>query len=305
MAAISTTLLTLLGAGDHLLAQDCLYGGTHDFITRDFPALGLKVDFIDADAPASWQSKLRPETRAIYVETMSNPLLQVGDLEAVVAFARSHGLVSIVDNTFASPVNFRPPEHGFDLSLHSCTKYMNGHDDIVAGAVLGRATLVEKVNRKLGHLGGSLDPHAAFLLHRGMKTLSLRVHQQNQSALSIARMLEQHAAVARVNYPGLESHPRHERARRLFGGFGGMVSFELAGGTVAASRLLERVELPISAPSLGGVESLITRPATTSHSGLSREDRARLGIGDGLVRLSVGIETTDDLLADLEQALRA
>src|SRR5438552_3927560 len=252
MAAISTTLLTLLGAGDHLLAQDCLYGGTHDFITRDFPALGLKVDFIDADTPASWQSNLRPETRAIYVETMSNPLLQVGDLEAIVAFARSHGLVSIVDNTFASPVNFRPPEHGFDLSLHSCTKYMNGHDDIVAGAVIGRGALVEKITHKLGHLGGSLDPHAAFLLHRGMKTLAVRVRQQNQSASAIARFLEGHPAVARVNYPGLESHPRNDRARRLFEGFGGMLSFELRDGARAAERVLERLELPISAPSLGG-----------------------------------------------------
>jgi len=161
------------------------------------------------------------------------------------------------------------------------------------------------VRHKLGHLGGSLDPHAAFLLHRGMKTLAVRVRQQNASALAIAGWLERHPAVVRVNYPGLESHPRHERARKLFAGFGGMLSFELAGGTAAAERLLERVELPISAPSLGGVESLITRPATTSHSGLSREDRARLGITDGLVRLSVGIETTEDLVADLEQALGA
>ena len=304
MAAVSTALLAVLRAGDHLLAQDCLYGGTHDFITRDFPALGLSVDFIDADDPDSWRGKLRPETKAIYVESMTNPLLGVGDLESVARFAREHRIVSMIDNTFASPVNFRPLEHGFDLSLHSCTKYMNGHDDIVAGAVIGKATLVEKVSHKLSHLGGSLDPHAAFLLHRGMKTLAIRVRQQNESALAIARMLERHPAVSRVNYPGLESHPGHERARALFAGFGGMLSFELAGGTEAAVRLVERVRLPISAPSLGGVESLITRPATTSHSGLSREDRAKLGIGDGLVRLSVGIETTADLVADLEQALR-
>ncbi|MBI2962726.1 MAG: aminotransferase class I/II-fold pyridoxal phosphate-dependent enzyme [Deltaproteobacteria bacterium] len=304
MAAISTTLLALLSAGDHLLAQDCLYGGTHDFITRDFPALGLAVDFIDADDPPSWPSKLRRETRAIYVETMSNPLLGVGDLEAAVAFARRHGLVSIIDNTFASPVNFRPPQRGFDLSIHSCTKYMNGHDDIVAGAVIGRADLVKKVTHKLAHLGGSLDPHAAFLLHRGVKTLAVRVRQQNASALEIARFLECHPAVSRVNYPGLESHPRHDRARDLFDGFGGMLSFELRGGLEAAERLLDRLELPICAPSLGGVESLITRPATTSHSGLSRQDRQRLGIADGLVRLSVGIEASGDLIADLGQALR-
>jgi cystathionine beta-lyase/cystathionine gamma-synthase len=302
MAAISTTMLTVLGAGGHLLAQNCLYGGTHNFITDDFPALGLTVDFIDADAPGTWEKKLRPETRAIYVETMSNPLLEIADLEAVVAFARGHRLISIIDNTFASPVNFRPAEHGFDLSLHSCTKYMNGHDDIVAGAVIGSGALVQDITRKLGHLGGSLDPHAAFLLHRGMKTLAVRVRHQNQSALEIARHLERHPAMSRVNYPGLESHPRHQRARRLFAGFGGMLSFELASGR-SAQAVIDRLELPISAPSLGGVETLITRPATTSHSGMSPEDRRRLGIGDDLIRLSVGIEATEDLIADLRQAL--
>jgi cystathionine beta-lyase/cystathionine gamma-synthase len=304
MAAISTTLLALLSAGDHLLAQDCLYGGTHDFITRDLPAFGVEVDFVDADDPRTWRQKLRKNTRAVYVETMSNPLLQVGDLVGAARFAADHGLVSIVDNTFASPVNFRPPEHGFDLSIHSCTKYLNGHDDIVAGGVIGRAGLVKKVTHKLGHLGGSLDPHAAFLLHRGLKTLALRVRQQNQSALAIAEFLERHPAVGSVNYPGLESHPRHERARRLFGGFGGMLSFELRGGVEAAQRLLDRVELPISAPSLGGVESLITLPAKTSHSGLTAEERRRLGIADGLVRLSVGIEAAEDLIDDLDRALR-
>src|SRR2546425_7936995 len=246
MAAISTTLLTLLANGDHLLAQDCLYGGTHDFVTKDLERFGISYDFIDGNDPDSWEGKLRPRTRAVYVETISNPLMGVPDLEAVVEFARSHKLVSVIDNTFASPVNFRPPEFGFDLSLHSCTKYMNGHDDIVAGAVIGRGALVEKITHKLGHLGGSLDPHAAFLLHRGMKTLAVRVRQQNQSALAIARFLERHPAVARVNYPGLESHPRHARARQLFEGFGGMLSFELRDGARAAERVLERLELPIS-----------------------------------------------------------
>ncbi len=305
MAAISTALLTMLSAGDHLLAQDCLYGGTHDLLTKDLPAFGIAVDFIDAGAPASWRARLRPNTRAMYVETMTNPLLQVGDLEAVPRFAREHGLVSLIDNTFASPVNFRPPEHGFDLSLHSGTKYLNGHHDIVAGAVIGRRELITRVKHRLDHLGGSLDPHACFLLHRGMKTLALRVRYQNESALAIARFLEGHATVARVNYPGLPGHPAHARARELFDGFGGMLSFELAEGLTAAERLLARVELPIVAPSLGGVESLITRPAESSHAGLSAEERARLGITDGLVRLSVGIERTEDLIADLEQALRA
>ncbi|MEW6208652.1 MAG: PLP-dependent transferase [Acidobacteriota bacterium] len=303
MAAISTALLTVLSSGDHLLAQSCLYGGTHDLLTKDFPSLGISFDFIDADDPTSWKSKLRPNTKAIYVEAMTNPLLEVCDLKAVPAFAREHGLVSLIDNTFASPVNFRPVEHGFDISLHSCTKYLNGHSDIVAGACIGRRDLIEKITHKLNHLGGSLDTHAAFLLQRGIKTLALRVRYQNESALRIAQFLEQHPLVARVNYPGLESHPRHQRARDLFDGFSGMLSFELRGGVEAAEKFIHRVRLPICAPSLGGVESLITRPATTSHSGLSTEAREKLGISDSLIRLSVGIEATDELIEDFEQSL--
>ncbi|TLZ31967.1 MAG: aminotransferase class I/II-fold pyridoxal phosphate-dependent enzyme [Gammaproteobacteria bacterium] len=304
MAAISTTLLTVLSAGDRLLAQSCLYGGTHDLMNRDFATLGMAVDFIDADRRESWQAQLRPTTRAIYVEAMTNPLLQVADLEAVVEFARAHGLISIIDNTFASPVNFRPIEAGFDLSIHSATKYLNGHADIVAGVVSGGAELIERIRHKANHLGGSLDPHAAFLLSRGLKTLALRVRYQNESTLRIARFLEGHPAVECVHYAGLESHPRHARARSLFAGFGGVLSFELEGPASRADEFAARVRLPIVAPSLGGVHTLLTRPATTSHAGLAPEERARLGIGDGLLRLSVGIESTEDLLEDLERALR-
>jgi cystathionine beta-lyase/cystathionine gamma-synthase len=304
MAAISTTLLTVLSAGDHLLVQDCIYGGTHDFITKDFSGFGIEFEFIDLDDPKSWKVKLRPNTKAIYVETMTNPLLQVGDLQAVVKFAREHRIVSLIDNTFASPVNFRPSEWGFDVSLHSCTKYLNGHSDIAAGAVIGRSSLVDRIKHRLDHLGGSLDPHAAFLLHRGMKTLAVRVKYQNESTLKIARFLESHRAVARVNYPGLESHPRHQRARELFEGFGGVLSFELKGGVPAAERFMRHTSLPILAPSLGGVETLITRPATTSHSGMSPVDRQRLGITDSLIRLSVGIEATEEMIEDFDQALK-
>ena len=304
MAAITTTLLTVLSAGDHLLAQDCLYGGTHDFLTQDFAGFGLEFDFINGDDADSWESKLRPNTKAIYVEAMSNPLLQVSDLKAASAFAKEHGLVSIIDNTFPSPMNFRPAEWGFDVSLHSCTKYLNGHSDIVGGACIGRADLIERITHKLNHLGGSMDPHAAFLLHRGMKTLALRVRCQNESALKIAQFLEGHAAIERVNYPGLESHPGHQRARDLFDGFSGMLSFEIKGGVDAAEKFMERAKLPIVAPSLGGVETLVTRPATTSHSGMSREDRNRLGITDSLIRVSVGIEATEEIIEDFDQALR-
>jgi cystathionine beta-lyase/cystathionine gamma-synthase len=305
MAAISTALLSFLSTGDHLLAQSCLYGGTHDFLTRDFQSFGISYDFIDADDPSSWESRVRPETKVVYVETLTNPLLELADLESIAKFARSRGLVSIIDNTFATPVNFRPLEHGFDLSVHSCTKYMNGHSDIVAGAVIGRADLVDRIKHKLDHFGGSLDPHAAFLLHRGVKTLAVRVRHQNASALEIAKFLESRPEVARVNYPGLASHRRHDRAKRLLAGFGGMLSFELKGGVAAAKRFITATTLPIKAPSLGGVETLLTQPALTSHAGMSTEDRRKLGITDGLVRMSVGLEATEDIVEDFEKALGA
>lgn len=303
MAAISTTLLSVLSAGDHVLAQDCLYGGTHSFIAGDLKRFGIGHDFIDADDPDSWKRRLRPRTRAIYVETMTNPTLQVADLDAVAAFGREHGLVSIIDNTFATPINFRPLEHGFDLAVHSCTKYLNGHSDTAAGAVIGGGENVERIRLLLNHLGGSLDPHACFLLHRGLKTLALRVRQQAGSALALAGHLEAHHAVTRVNYPGLESHPQHARARELFDGFGGMLSFELSGGRPAADRFVEKTTIPVFAPSLGGPETLLTFPARTSHASLGPEERARLGITDGLIRVSAGIENTDDLIADFDRAL--
>lgn len=304
MAAISTSLLSILSAGDHLLVQDCLYGGTHDLITKDFPSFGIEVDFVDGDDPVSWQERLKPNTKAFYVETISNPLLQVADLKAVVGFAKEHNIVSLVDNTFASPVNFRPPEWGFDLSLHSCTKYLNGHSDIVAGGVIGRAYLVEKIKHRLDHMGGTLDPHACYLLHRGIKTLAVRMRHQNESALAIANFLEANSTVKKVNYPGLASHPQHGRARELFDGFSGMLSFELEGDVADADRFMQNTTIPIVAPSLGGVETLITRPATTSHAGLSADERRQLGISDNLIRVSVGIESTEDLIEDFTRAMR-
>jgi cystathionine beta-lyase/cystathionine gamma-synthase len=304
MAAISSVLLTLLSEKDHFLAQTGLYGGTHELIANDLTKLGISVDFIDGETPGEWERQIKPETRAIYIETIGNPLMQIPDLEAAAAFAQRHGIISIVDNTFATPINFRPAEWGFDLSLHSCTKYLNGHSDIVAGAVIGKKNLVDAITRKLNHLGGSLDPHACFLLHRGIKTLAVRMKQHNESGLEIARFLEHHPAVRKVNYPGLESHPQHDRALKLFEGFSGMISFELEGDLNAAERFLQKLTLPIIAPSLGGVESLITRPATTSHVGMDPEERMRMGISDNLIRLSVGIESTQDLIRDIEQGLK-
>lgn len=305
MAAITTTLFALLTHGDHVLAQDCLYGGTHDFLVKDFPGLGLSASFFDPERPDTWKQLLAPHTRMIYVEAVSNPLLRVPDLERVVAFAREHGLLAVIDNTFPSPVNFNPAALGFDVVLHSATKYLNGHTDIVAGAVMGSAELVGKVKRKLDHLGGSLDTHACSLLNRGLKTLVLRVRHQNESSLALARWLAKHPAVSHVVHPGLEEHPDHARARKWFRGHGGMLSFELKGGVGATEAMFRRLELPFVAPSLGGVETLITRPSTTSHCGVARETRLSLGITDALVRVSVGVEATEDLMADFAQALRA
>ncbi|HWL85849.1 MAG TPA: PLP-dependent aspartate aminotransferase family protein [Polyangiaceae bacterium] len=304
MAAISTTLLTFLSQGDHLIAHRTLYGGTYDFVTKDLPKLGIETTFVDADDRSAWEKALRPTTRAFYIESFTNPILEVGDFPGVVEFSRAHGLVSIIDNTCATPVNFRPLDLGMDIALHSATKYLNGHSDIVAGAIIGKsAAHVDAIKHKLDHFGGSLDPHACFLLHRGLKTLALRVRYQNESALALARFLEQHPEVTRVHYPGLESHPRHDRARKWFRGCGGLFSFELKGGIAAAERFFKRVELPAIAPSLGGPETLITRPATTSHAGLGPEERARQGISESLVRVSVGLEATEDLIDDFGRAL--
>jgi cystathionine beta-lyase/cystathionine gamma-synthase len=303
MAAISSTLLSLLATGDHVLAHDGLYGGTFDLLTKDLPRLGITCTFVDANRPETWASQVTPRTRVFYVETITNPRVDVVALDQVARFAREHGLTSIIDNTLATPINFRPVEHGFDLVLHSATKYLNGHSDIVAGVVAGRAELVGGVKHKLDHLGGSLDPHACFLLHRGLKTLAVRVRYQNQSALELATYLARNPRVAQVNYPGLERHPSHARARQWFAGMGGVMSFELVGGMPAVEQLFQRLELPICAPSLGGPETLITRPATTSHAGLPADVRHRQGITDGLIRLSVGLESTQDLIDDFAQAL--
>ncbi len=303
MAAIVPSLLVALGRGGHLIAQSTLYGGTHSFVTHDLPDFGLSSTFIDATNPAGWESALRKETKAVYVEALTNPRLEVADLPGIARFAKAHGLVSIIDSTFATPVNLRPIELGFDLVIHSATKYLNGHSDLVAGCVVGRSALIEQVRHKLIHLGGNADPNACFLLQRGVKTLALRMAAQNEGALQVARWLERHPKVAKVHYPGLPSHPQHERAKGLFQGFGGMMSFELEADASQADAFLRRLRLVVHTVSLGGVETLATRPAATSHASLSAEERAKAGIPDGLIRLSVGIEAPADVIADLEQAL--
>ncbi len=283
--------------------MDCLYGGTQGFVTQDLPKLGITHTFIDGNDPDSWGQALQKNTKAIYVETLTNPLLQMPDIEAVAEFSRSNNLVSLIDNTFASPINFRPAEYGLDLVLESATKYLNGHDDIVAGTVAGSTDHVRQIKRKLDHLGGSLDPHACFLLERGLKTLAVRLRYQCQSAARIAKFLSSHAAVQRVLYPGLPDHPQHERAKSLLASFGGMISFEVVGGAEAADRFMRSLKIAALAPSLGGVDTLIVRPAAAVHSGLPKEERDASGISDGLIRLSVGLETTDDLISDFDRGL--
>jgi cystathionine gamma-synthase/cystathionine gamma-lyase/cystathionine beta-lyase len=303
MAAITTALLSVLEAGDHLIAGDSLYGGTLDFITQDAPGLGWSYTFVDPNRPETWEAALTDRTRVFLAETITNPLMRVPRLDEIVAFCRRHGLTSVIDNTFATPVNLRPLSLGFDVVCHSATKYLNGHSDLAAGCVVGSTEVVERVRHKLNHFGGTLDPHAGFLLARGTKTLALRVAAQNANASALAAFLAGYPAVQEVNYAGLASHPDHAHASRLLRGFGGMLSVRLRGGAQAAEAMLAALQLPMNAPSLGGVETLITQPAKTSHAGLRPEDRERLGITDDLVRISVGIEDADDLIRDFEQAL--
>ena len=303
MAAITTSLLANLCPGGHLLIGECLYGGTSGFIVELLEGFGASFSVIDINAPETWKGMLRDETRVIYTETLTNPLLDVADHAAVVEFARAHGLVSMIDNTFASPVNFRPCEFGYDLSLQSATKYLNGHSDIVGGTIAGSKAHIEGIRRYLDYLGGCMDPHQCSLLHRGMKTLGIRVARQNENAQRLAQMLAEHRKVSRTLYPGLTGCSGHDRAKSLFDGFGGMLSFEPDTSAEGARALLRSLEIPVVAPSLGAVESLVTLPAQTSHAELSKSAREAMGISDRLIRVSVGIEHIDDLLADFEQAL--
>ena len=303
MSAISTGLLTFLKTGDHLLAHNTLYGGTADFVNNELSGYGIEHDLIDASNPSNWDSKLKPNTKVIYIETITNPLMDVPELGKIVEFAKSNGLISMIDNTFASPLLYCPVVQGFDLSLHSCTKYINGHSDIVAGAVIGSANYVDQVTKNLNHLGGSLDSNACFLLHRGIKTLALRMKKQCENALLIAHFLENHPQIKKVNFPGLESSSSFERAKEHLCGFGAMLSFEIDGDVDQADQFINLLQYAISAPSLGGVESLVTRPVTTSHALMDKAEREIAGISDRLIRFSVGIEAADDLIADLQQAL--
>ena len=304
MAAITTALFALLKKGDHVvLVGDC-YRRTRSFVTQTLARFGVESTLVPAGEPSELTAAIGPSTRVILTESPTNPYLRVVDLPALAEAKRRHPRVKIlIDATFATPVNQRPLEQGADLVLHSCTKYLGGHNDLLAGVVIGERGLVALVREARDVLGGVLDPHAAYLLLRGLKTLSLRVARQNATGLVIARWLETQPEVARVHYPGLTSHPDHAIAARLMTGFGGVVSFVLRADLDVTADALDACELATIAPSLGGVETLIEQPAIMSYYGLSSEERASLGIADGLVRLSVGIEDVEDIREDLARVL--
>jgi cystathionine beta-lyase/cystathionine gamma-synthase len=302
MAAISSALLSALKGGDELISTSQLYGGSYRLMRDWFPEIGIKVRHVPMDL-AGIENLITPRTRALYVETPTNPTLRLADLRKAVAFAKKHRLVSIVDNTFATPVLQNPIALGYDMVVHSATKYLNGHSDIIAGAVVGSRHWMERIRHFVIYLGGSMDPGAAYLLIRGLKTLGVRVERQCANALAVAKFLETHPKVARVHYPGLKSHPDHALAKRQMRGFGSMLAFDLKGGLPAARRFCDRVRLFLLAASLGGVESLVVLPIYSSHYRMSRAELSRAGVTPGTVRVSVGLEDAADLIADLRQAL--
>jgi methionine-gamma-lyase len=301
-AAISTALLSVLRAGDELIAARQLYGGSYRLLRDVLPQMGIRVHYIETNLEGV-DGLVNPNTRAIYIETPTNPTLGLVDLKKVVALARKHKLVSIIDNTFATPILQKPLNIGFDLVVHSATKYLAGHSDIVAGAVAGNRERIGEVRHMMISLGGSMDPDPAYLLIRGLKTLEIRVRRQCQSALAVARFLERHPKIARVHYPGLTSHPDHRLAKRQMAGFGGMLAFDMKGGLSAARRFCDQSRIFLLAASLGGVESLIVLPIYTSHYRMSTSELAAAGVSPGTVRMSIGLEDAGDLIADLKESL--
>ncbi|OQD43013.1 cystathionine beta-lyase [Croceivirga radicis] len=302
MAAISHALMAFLKAGDHIVLQQTLYGGTYNFAVTQFEKYGISYSFTTGWQPEDFANELKENTKVIYIETPSNPLLTITDIEAIAKLAKSKGIVSMIDNTFASPVNQNPVDFGIDIVLHSATKYMGGHSDICAGAVAASKEHIEKIWQASICFGGSLSDQTVWLLERSLKTMGLRVKEQNKNAMVLASMLEKHDAVERVYYPGLASHPDHELAKKQMKGFGGMLSFELL-ETIDATAFLKALKLIKPSMSLAGVESTMLLPTKTSHSLMSAADRKAQGIKDNLIRFSVGIEEHEDILADINQAI--
>ena len=302
MAAVSTALLAFLRAGDHVVLQNTLYGGTYNLINEEFDKFGIEYSFTDGLQVEDFEAKIKENTKVIYIETPSNPLLTITDLKAVATLAKKHNLVSMIDNTFASPVNQNPIDFGIDVVIHSATKYMGGHSDICAGAVASTTEHIDRIFQLAKNFGGSLSDYTVWLLERSMKTMGIRVRAQNENAQKMAEYLHQSKDVEKVYYPGLPSHPDHELAKSQMKGFGGMLSFELK-SDIDAMDFQNALELIKPSMSLAGVESTVLSPTQTSHALMGEEERARQGIKDGLIRFSVGIEEVEDLIEDIEQAI--
>jgi cystathionine gamma-synthase len=303
MAAVTVTLLTLLSSGSHVVMTDDCYRRTRQFITQFLDRYGVEASQVPVGDYEALEAAIRPNTRAILSESPTNPYLRVVDVPRLVDIARRHGLKSIIDSTFATPINQRPLEFGVDFVVHSATKYLGGHNDLLAGVVVGSEYMIGSLRETQGMIGAVCDPNSAYLLLRGLKTLDLRVTRQNETGLKIARFLERHPAVGCVYYPGLPSHPDYTIASQQMSGFGGVISFELNADLETTGRFIDALRIPYIGPSLGGVESLVGQVALTSYYELSSEERAQIGISDTLVRLAVGIESADDLIIDLAQAL--
>jgi cystathionine beta-lyase/cystathionine gamma-synthase len=305
MGAITTTILSLLKAGDHIVAQRDLYGGVTKFFSEWLPKLGIETTLVDTTEYEQHARAIRPNTKLLYLESPTNPALHIVDVKKMAALAKQHRLISMIDSTFGTPINQHPAEYGIDLVMHSGTKYLSGHADLTCGVISGRRELIEQVGETRKTLGNCMDPHAAWLLIRGLKTLAVRVARQNENALRVAEFLEQHAKVRRVHYPFLKSHPQYAIAREQMSGGSGMVTFEVDGSGDDARRVSEAMKLFTLATSLGGVESLVSIPVLTSHAMISAQQRAEMGVTEQMVRLSVGIESVEDQIEDVERALEA
>lgn len=304
MAAVSTALMAFLKAGDHVVLQQTLYGGTYNLVNEEFSKYGIEYSFTEGWKAEAFEAQIKENTKVIYIETPSNPLLTITDLKAIATIAKKYGLVTMIDNTFASPVNQNPIDFGIDIVIHSATKYMGGHSDICAGAVASTTENMERIFHLAKNFGGSLSDYTVWLLERSMKTMGIRVRAQNENALAMANFLQENKDIERVYYPGLPTHEDHEIAKKQMKGFGGMLSFEL-NSSLDASLFQKSLKLIKSSMSLAGVESTVLSPTKTSHALMSAEVRAEQGIADGLIRFSVGIEEPEDLIQDILQALAA
>jgi methionine-gamma-lyase len=303
MAAIANAAMAVCKSGDHIVAGDALYGGTHKVFTDILKAYGVTCTLADTSDLAAVEKAIKPNTKLLYIETPSNPMMKLTDMKAVAKIAKAHTLTTVADNTFMSPYLQRPIEHGIDVVVHSITKSLSGHSDVLGGAIVGSKAFMKGMDPMYKNMGANLGPFEAWLTLRGIKTLHVRMQRQTESAEKIAKWLEDHPKIEWVKYPGLKSHPQYALAKRQMDGFGSMMSFELKGGVEAGRKVMNNVKLCSLAVSLGAVETLISHPATMTHAVVPKEDRIKAGITDGLVRFSVGIEDVDDIIADLEQAL--